>query len=304
MLSRNKWSRIRAFFTPTTSQKAKRRNHRVRPRLEELEDRCVPSTMYFVNSLADVDLGGNSITGSLRHVINLANANHTGTAADPDSIQFTSGGGTISVNTLNGGGLVLAANEVAVIDATSANGYAGTPIITLDGSLAGVGASGLTISGGSSTVKGFDIVNFSGSGLRLDTNGQDTVLSNYIGITTAGTAAANHGDGILIVGTSGNVIGSTTAIDSSSGLGGNVISGNGLAGIHILGNGLTPTNNNLIEGNDIGTNAAGAAAVGNGAPGDRNQRRLGQHCGRLGGVRATSSPATAGTASSSPAPPR
>jgi hypothetical protein len=223
--------------------------------------------MYLVNSLADVDLGGISTSGTLRHVINLANANHTGSAGDPDIIQFTTGSGTISVNAANGGALALAADEVAVIDATTAAGYTGTPIITLDGSLAGVGANGLTISGGSSTVKGLDIVNFSGGGVRLDTNGQDTVLSNYIGITTAGAAAANHGDGILIVGTSGNVIGSTTAIGSSSGLGGNVISGNTLTGIHILGNGLTLTNNNLIEGNTIGTNAAGTVAVGNGAQG-------------------------------------
>ena len=262
MFSRKHWLRLRAFCTQTTIRRTRRLGRSFRPRLEELEDRCVPSTTYLVNSLADVDLGGNSTSGTLRHVINLANANHTGTAAAPDLIQFTTGPGTISVNALNGGGLALAANEVAVIDATTAApGYAGTPFITLDGSLAGVGASGLTISGGSSTVEGFDIVNFSGSGVRLDTNGQDTVLSNYIGITTAGAAAANQGDGILVVGTSGNVIG------SSSGLGGNVISGNVLTGIHILGNGLTLTNSNLIEGNDIGTNAAGTAAVGNGAQG-------------------------------------
>ena len=250
-----------AFLHSNHYPATKHLDRSIRPRLEELEDRCVPSTMYFVNSLGDIDLGGVSTSGTLRHVINLANANHTGTAGAPDLIQFTTGGGTMSVNALNGGGLALAANEVAVIDATNATGYAGTPIITLDGSLAGVGANGLTISGGSSTVKGFDIVNFSGSGLRLDTNGQDAVLSNYIGITTAGVAAANHGDGILVVGTSGNVIGSTTA------MGGNVISGNVLTGIHLLGNGLTLTNNNLIEGNYIGTNAAGTAAVGNGAQG-------------------------------------
>jgi Domain of unknown function (DUF4214) len=267
MFSRNPWLRLRAFCTQSTIRRTKHIGRSFKPRLEELEDRCVPATLYLVNSLADVDLGGSSTSGTLRHVINLANANHTGTAGDPDLIQFTTGGGTISVNAVNGGGLALAANEVAVLGAATATGYAGTPIITLDGTIAGVGANGLTISGGSSTVKGFDIVNFSGSGVRLDTNGQDTVLSTYIGITTAGAAAANHGDGILVVGTSGNVIGSTTAIGSSSGLGGNVISGNVLTGIHLLGNGLTLTNNNLIEGNTIGTNAAGTAAVGNGAQG-------------------------------------
>ena len=73
------------------------------------------------------------------HVINLANANHTGTAAAPDLIQFTTGSGTISVNAVNGGALAFAADEVVVLDATTVAGYTGTPSITLDGTSAGVG---------------------------------------------------------------------------------------------------------------------------------------------------------------------
>src|SRR5438093_6066491 len=86
----------------------------VRLYVERLEERCVPSTLYTVNSLADVDPGGTGTSGTLRHVINLANTNHTGTAASPDLIQFATGGGTISVNSVNGGPLGLASNEVAV----------------------------------------------------------------------------------------------------------------------------------------------------------------------------------------------
>src|SRR5262252_4163701 len=41
-----------------------------------------------------------------------------------------------------------------VLDATTQPGYFGTPIITLDGSLAGLGANGLVISAGNSVVKG------------------------------------------------------------------------------------------------------------------------------------------------------
>jgi hypothetical protein len=221
----------------------------------------MPSATYLVTSLADT-----STPGTLRFALSQANANHTGTAADPDRIQFTAGG-TIHVDAANGGALALAANEVAVLDATTVTGYGGTPLVTLDGTAAGPGADGLTISGGSSSVKGLAVVNFSGSGIRLDTNGQDTVLSSYIGITTAGVLAPNGVDGVLIVGTSGNTIGSTTAVGSPTGLGGNVISGNGAAGIHILGNGPTLTQGNLIEGNYIGTSAAGTAALGNGAQG-------------------------------------
>src|SRR4051812_3344397 len=87
---------------------------RFRPRAERLEERCVPSTTYTVNSLLDTNTGvGNA--GTLRYVVNLANTNHTGTAAAPDLIQFAAGGGTINVGTATGAPLpALAANEVAV----------------------------------------------------------------------------------------------------------------------------------------------------------------------------------------------
>src|SRR5207249_374283 len=147
--------------------------------------------------------------------------------------------GTTNVGALSAGAPLpaLASNEVAIIDATTVTGYSGTPLITLDGTQATAApvANGLTISGGSSTIKGLAIVNFSGTGIVLDTNGNDVVLSSYLGLTAAGTAAANRVDGILINGISGNTIGSTTAIGTSSGLGANVISANRITGVHILG---------------------------------------------------------------------
>src|SRR5581483_6029340 len=188
--------------------------------------------------------------GTLRFAINQANVNHTGTAASPDQIQFTTGAGTISVT----------GTPLPALDATTAAGFSGTPIITLDGTLAGPGANGLTISGGSSTVKGFDIINFSGNGIRLDTNGANAVLSSYVGITTAGAAAGNGSGGIAIVGSADNTIGSTTPIGSATGQGANVISGNGQDGILIDGVGSTGY---LVLGNRIGTNVTGTAAIGN-----------------------------------------
>lgn len=225
---------------------------RTRPVIEILEDRCLLTT-YTVNSLLDTNAGiGN--TGTLRFVLNQANANHTGTAASPDIIQFATGGGTIDVDSANGGAPTLAANEVAVIDATTETGYTGTPLVTLDGTNAGLSANGLTISGGSSTVKGLAIVNFSGNGIQLDTNGNDTVQSCYIGITTAGTAAGNGANGIFIDDTAANTIGGAT------GGAGNVISGNGGDGILIEG---AAALGNTVVDNNIGTNAPGTAALGN-----------------------------------------
>jgi hypothetical protein len=204
----------------------------------------VPSSTYLVTSLADTNT-----PGTLRFAITQANAIGTGTAASPDQIQIMTGGGTIAVI----GASLPALTDIAVIDATTATGHGVTPIITLDGALAGVAANGLTISAASSTVKGFDIVNFSGNGLRLD-GGGTTIVNDYIGITTTGSIAANGGNGIFISGSAGNVIGGTGATDA------NVISGNGGDGILI--NGLSATDN-LVVANFIGTNSTGTVALGN-----------------------------------------
>jgi hypothetical protein len=180
MLSLSAWLR-RFHSTPKSKRSAKFRRRRIRPGIEILEERSLLSTTYTVTSLLDTNTGVGD-AGTLRYVLNQANTNHTGTAASPDLIQFATGSGTIDVNAANGGALPgLASNEVAVIDGTTATGYNGTPIITLDGTLAGPGANGLTISGGWSTVKGLDIVNFAGNGIQLDTLGNDKVQSCYIG---------------------------------------------------------------------------------------------------------------------------
>jgi hypothetical protein len=223
----------------------RRVNCRLRPHVEQLEDRWVPATLYMVTSLADTNT-----PGTLRFAINQANLNNTGTAASPDQIQVTAGAGTINVV----GSPLPALTDIAVIDATQANGYLGTPIITLNGTLAGPAANGLTISAASSTVEGFDIVGFLGNGIRLDTGGSATIVNNFIGVTTTGLLAGNGGAGIFILGSAGNVIGGTGATDA------NVISGNGGDGILISG--LTATDN-LIVANFIGTDASGTIDLGN-----------------------------------------
>jgi hypothetical protein len=242
-------------------KKAKRlvqlRRPHVRPSIEILEDRSLLSTIYTVTSLLDTNTGSGD-SGTLRYVLNQVNANHTGTAASPDSIQFAVSG-TISVDAANGGALPgLASDEVADIDGMSAPGFNGTPLVTLDGTNAGADANGLTISGGSSIVAGLAIVNFSGNGIQLDTNGKDTVKSCYIGITTAGEAASNGANGIFIDGTPSNTIGGEQI------LAGNVISGNGGDGILIEG---TTASNNTVLGNFIGTDPTGSVAIGNGGNG-------------------------------------
>lgn len=211
MLSLRSWfPRFRSQLQANRGSKYRRRW--LRPRLEILEDRCLLSTTYSVNSLLDTNSGSGD-AGTMRYVLNQANANHTGTAGSPDVIKFNTSGGTIAVDSADGGPLpALASNEVAIIDGTTATGYNGTPIITLDGTHAGPGANGLTISGGSSTVKGLDIINFSGNGIQLENNGNNTIVSNYIGITQSGVAAPNGENGVYIENSSGNQIGESDPV--------------------------------------------------------------------------------------------
>ncbi len=132
------------------------------------------------------------------------------------------------------------------IDGTSQPGYTGYPLIEIDGVFAGFGVDGLTISAGSSTVQGLDIVRFSGNGIDLNSKGDDVIDSSIIGTDYIGTAGlGNAGSGVMIDNVPGNVIGTSLAT-------GNVLSGNIGDGLTIFGSGAT---GNLVEGNYIGTDA-------------------------------------------------
>src|SRR5207249_1779587 len=81
------------------------------------------------------------------------------------------------------------------------------------------------------------------------------VLNNAVGVDIAGAAKLANQTGVLIQGgATGNTIGSTTA-----GLG-NVVSGNSGDGVQLSG---ASTSNNQVEGNFIGTDRPGAAAIAN-----------------------------------------
>ena len=90
----------------------------------------------------------------------------------------------------------------------------------------------------------------------------NTVLGNYIGTDAGGSLAVpNPGGGIGMFSDSvGHVIGGTNALAR------NVISGNTGAGIWLAGSGVS---NNLVQGNFIGLNAAGTAALPNNFAGIR-----------------------------------
>ncbi len=96
------------------------------------------------------------------------------------------------------------------------------------------------------------------SGIRLEDDMGTVVQGNMIGTNAAGTAALGNGlYGLRLVGSTDDQIGGAGAGQ------GNVISGNGSDGIHLD----TGSSGNLIEGNDVGTNAAGTVALANGSNG-------------------------------------
>src|SRR5205085_8294785 len=86
----------------------------------------------------------------------------------------------------------------------------------------------------------------------VGTSTNNVVIGNYLGTDVTGTAdLGNTLDGVNFQGAGGNRVGGTTAGER------NIISGNDRFGVFCnIG-----ANNNLIEGNYIGLNAAGTAAI-------------------------------------------
>ena len=187
--------------------------------------------------------------GSLRQTILDFNAN-----PDLTAITFSiPGGGVQTITPLSAFPVM---THPGVLDGTSQPGWApNNLVIELNGASAGASVNGLSIPAGNTTVRGLIINRFSQNGIVLQSIG-NTIMGNFIGTNATGTSAlANGGDGVLVSsGQSNNTIGGTTTAAR------NVISGNTLYGIEIAGLG---TNANLVDGNFIGTDINGSAAVPN-----------------------------------------
>jgi len=199
-----------------------------------------PSMTFSVTNTND------SGAGSLRQAIQDANSN-----PGPDAISFAiPGTGTKTISPLSALPVITA---TLTIDGTTQNPGGGSPPIELSGTNAGAAAKGLTVAGGSSTVRGLVINAFDGSGIDLGGGGQ-LIEGNYIGTNAAGgSGTGNNETGVAVSSGSGHIIGGTTAAAR------NVISGNSGPGVLVLG----PSMNNLVQGNFIGTDASGVIALGN-----------------------------------------
>ncbi|MFQ3679189.1 MAG: right-handed parallel beta-helix repeat-containing protein [Pseudanabaenaceae cyanobacterium] len=197
--------------------------------------------------------------GSLRQAILDANA-----AAGADTIVFNIGTGLQTISLTSP---LPAITGTVTIDGTTQPGFAGTPLIQINGS--GIPANpsafidGLILDSGSqsSTISGLILQGFQNNGITILNSGSNTISGNFIGTNATGTGVVRNGRapsgptgpfdfgyGVYIEGASTNNI-----------IQNNVISGNDI-GVYI--NSFTATGTQILN-NRIGTNAAGTAALGN-----------------------------------------
>jgi titin len=199
---------------------------------------------------------GNTIAG------NFIGTNAAGTAAVAnagDGVVISGGASNNTVGSVSGSGNVISGNagNGISISGGDSNMIQGNFIgIDVSGNAAlGNGSNGILINGATNTYiaifpGGRNIISGNiGDGVNIVTANTNFVSGNFVGTNAAGTAAVgNHGNGMTI-NASGNFIGGPVQ-------GANVISGNGNHGILVSGS-------NVVEGNFIGTNASGSAALGN-----------------------------------------
>lgn len=143
--------------------------------------------------------------GSLRQAILNADVSKT-----PATIDF-SVAGTIPV----GATPLPPITAPVTIDGSSAPGFSGAPVVTVDFQ----GTPGLAVgtTAGGTTIRGLSLINASTAGLTL-WGSNVTVQGNYIGLEADGrTAAGNQGDGIAITALShGDLIGNENPVSSIS----------------------------------------------------------------------------------------
>ncbi|MFT5417077.1 MAG: hypothetical protein ACI915_003413, partial [Gammaproteobacteria bacterium] len=192
-------------------------------------------------------------TGSLAEAIGFANSS----VGVDNAIKFAIGTGAQTI-LIDPAGLPAIIGTVT-IDATSQPGYAGEPLITLDGTnvVSGNG-HGLEFNGNAdgSEVRALSIVNFSASGIKINTGADNvTIAGNWIGTTGSSTTGDGNGDDGIDTRALNTTIGGLGSND------GNVIANNADEQINIQGSGVT---GHLIQGNIIGLDPDGVTTSNSG----------------------------------------
>lgn len=206
----------------------------------------VSASIFTVTTIADSGLG------SLRSAVSNANF-----VAGNDQIHFAiPGSGPFTINLLT---VLPSIVEPVVIDGTTQSGYAGKPLVAIDGAGAAGHGSGIYILTSNTVIRGLSINRFPRDGIRIETHGGNSIQGNYIGTGPFGTNLWGNGNdtsgvGGVVIAAAGNIVGGPNANER------NVISGSNRHGIFLL---TTVAVSNIIQGNYIGVDHSGTKRLGN-----------------------------------------
>jgi hypothetical protein len=246
-------------FSSRRPRGSRSRRPSYKPRLETLEDRCLPTKFTVVST-------GDSGTGTLRDCINQVNADASDNGLNPDTIRFNFP--TPQAEEILLASALPAVTRPVIIDGytqpgskpnTLTSGDNANILIELNGSLTPAGSVGLSITG-FSTIRGLDIHGFSGSGISIDGIANQVQGNFLIGNAT--------GVDILVINgpnTSANVVGTDEGVlqivdneaDGITDAGErNLISGNTSDGVYIR-----DATGDYVSGNYIGTTHNGQSSL-------------------------------------------
>ncbi len=191
---------------------------------------------------------------SLREAIQAANSNTAVNECQPgtpglDTIQFDIGAGTPVIN--------VTSPLPTITESLSINGNTGGATrVELNGT--GVSGSGLLVQTGNSTIKNMVINRFGLAGIVLTSGNGNVVQGCFLGTDATGTLDRGNATNGIFISSANNLIGGTTPAMR------NVISGNDQDGVAL---GFAAGANNVVQGNFIGTDLNGTAALGNSGQG-------------------------------------
>ena len=231
--------------------------------------RAAAQATITVNSTADTTTPSDGQCTLREAIINANNTTDmsggdctTGTDSGTDTIEFAILGA--GPHTITPGSNLPDITSPVLIDGTTqgladcgADIPSRTLEVILDGSGAGV-SSGLTLEAGSggSTIRGL-VINQWGNISVLLLSSNNTVECNFIGTDETGTIDLGNGFGVAVEGDAPFFSASNTIGGTAAGAG-NLISGNDVDGVVI-----NASDNNVVEGNFIGTDATGTTPLAN-----------------------------------------
>ncbi|WP_419189358.1 right-handed parallel beta-helix repeat-containing protein [Stieleria marina] len=261
--------------------------------VEAAEIAFVVTQLTDENDLSDTDVATFDPSDlSLREAIALSNS-----TPGIETILFEFDG--VGPHVMNVASQLPTISAPVVINGTLTNGFIDAPIIQLNAN--GIVSDGLRISTNDVTIKGLSVTGFANDGIEIREGAGHTIADNWLGLDPAGVASGNRfglkvgnstdnlidgnvisgntGTGVFVTSTAAentfrlNKIGTDPIGDSprpNVDAGMNVIgtgnfvvdnqfSGNGKQGLIIAGAA------NTVQGNLVGTDAAGSSALANGA---------------------------------------